>query len=365
MNTYVALLAGLGLSMSPAWQDPSNHAVRFVTVEEGVQLEVLDWGGSGRPVVLLAGSGNSAHVFDDFAPKLADCCHVYGITRRGYGASSQPASGYDDQRLADDALRVLDALDIKSPVLAGHSMAGGELTTLGNQHSGRLAGLVYLDALGDPRDWPASDPAYMELVKKLPPPSSPPCPQDRTSFSTYRTSMQCSMKFAFPESELRNTRVTNPDGSVGGHKTPRSIHDAIGAGQKKRDYSNIRVPVLALFEFPRSSLDQLRPDDPQPRNDEERTALLAFAVATKTFVDRWVANLKRSVPDARLVDLPAAGHYVFLTREAEVLRELRSFVAHLPGRAPERILQATLALSPHMGVADRTPAGTAPRSSTR
>src|SRR5437899_4830615 len=43
-----------------AWPDPSKHDVKFVTVEEGVRLEVLDWGGSGRPVVLLAGSGNSA-----------------------------------------------------------------------------------------------------------------------------------------------------------------------------------------------------------------------------------------------------------------------------------------------------------------
>src|SRR5204863_5633682 len=88
-------------------------------------------------------SGTTAHVFDDFAPKLAAFSHVYGITRRGYGDSSHPPSGYDDQRLADDVLRVLDSLKIDSPVLAGHSMAGGELTTLGNQHSNRLAGLVY------------------------------------------------------------------------------------------------------------------------------------------------------------------------------------------------------------------------------
>jgi pimeloyl-ACP methyl ester carboxylesterase len=74
-------------------------------------------------------------------------------------------SGYDDQRLADDVLRVLDSLKIGWPVLVGHSMAGGELTTLGNQHSSRLAGLVYLDALGDPRDWPASDAEYRALLE--------------------------------------------------------------------------------------------------------------------------------------------------------------------------------------------------------
>jgi hypothetical protein len=57
---------------SARWHDPSKHSVRFVTVEEGVQLEVLDWGGTGRPVVLLAGRGFTAHVFDGFAEKLTD-----------------------------------------------------------------------------------------------------------------------------------------------------------------------------------------------------------------------------------------------------------------------------------------------------
>ena len=78
-----------------SWRDPSLHQATFVTVAEGINLEVLDWGGSGQ-VVLLSGSGNSAHVFDEFAPKLVDCCHVYGVTRRGHGVSSRPQAGYQD-----------------------------------------------------------------------------------------------------------------------------------------------------------------------------------------------------------------------------------------------------------------------------
>lgn len=313
-----------------ASQDPSKHQVRLVTVEKGVELEVLDWGGSGRPVVLLAGSGNTAHVFDDFAPKLTDCCHVYGITRRGYGASSQPASGYDEQQRADDILHVLDSLKIDAPVLAGHSMAGGELTTLGNQHSKRLAGLVYLDALGDPKDFPSGDPAYMELFSRLPVsmrgPSSPPSEQEARSFSAFRAWQARNERFAFPESELRNTRVTNPDGTMGRFKAPESVHGAIAAGGKRRDYSNIRVPLLALFEYPRPTGGP----EYQTKNEEERAAIEAFSRATAAYVDRWVKNVKSGVPGARFVDLPRAGHYVFLTREDDVLRELRQFVAGLP-----------------------------------
>jgi non-heme chloroperoxidase len=68
-------------------------------------------------VVLLAGMGLSTHIFDDFAERLSEFCHVYGITRRGFGASSQPTVGYDEQRRADDVLAVIDSLKLNAPVL--------------------------------------------------------------------------------------------------------------------------------------------------------------------------------------------------------------------------------------------------------
>ena len=129
-----------------AWRDPSPHSIRFVTVGSGVKLEVLDWGGSGRPVLLLAGNGNSAHVFDAFAAKLAASYHVYGLTRRGFGTSSRPPSGYEADRLADDVLKVIDSLHLKMPVLIGHSIAGGELSSIGSRHADKVAGLIYLDS---------------------------------------------------------------------------------------------------------------------------------------------------------------------------------------------------------------------------
>ena len=55
-------------------------------------------------MVLLAGY-NTAHIYDEIAPKLAKTNHVYGITRRGYGASSRPESGYTAEHSADDVLR--------------------------------------------------------------------------------------------------------------------------------------------------------------------------------------------------------------------------------------------------------------------
>src|SRR5690349_7377748 len=121
-----ALAVSYLCAQSPQWKDPSPHQVTFVRVDEGVQLEVLDWGGSGRPLVLLAGSGHTAHIFDEFALKLTPFSHVYAITRRGYGASSRPDTGFGAQRMGDDVLAVLDQLHIEKPVLAGHSFGGHE-----------------------------------------------------------------------------------------------------------------------------------------------------------------------------------------------------------------------------------------------
>jgi pimeloyl-ACP methyl ester carboxylesterase len=63
-----------------AWAIPNPHKVEFVEVEPGVKLEILDWGGTGRPLVLLTGLKDDAHVFDTFAPKLTAKYHVYGIS---------------------------------------------------------------------------------------------------------------------------------------------------------------------------------------------------------------------------------------------------------------------------------------------
>jgi pimeloyl-ACP methyl ester carboxylesterase len=135
--------------------------------------------------------------------------------------------------------------------------------------------------------------------------------------------------FTFPESEFRNVYETNPDGTRGRYKSS-DIPPRIGRVQIPKDFTNIRVPVLALFEFPRTMDDYPRAGDYKPANAEELAAIIAFGRATKTIADRWSAKLTKAVPDTKLIDLPGAGHFVFLTRETEVIRGIRDFLASLP-----------------------------------
>src|SRR5688572_2641649 len=95
----VSVVCVIALGACPvAAQDSTSHSVQFVEVQPDVKVEVVDFGGpstaDGKVIVLLAGLGSTAHSFDEFAPKLAKTHRVFGVTRRGFGASSVPASGY-------------------------------------------------------------------------------------------------------------------------------------------------------------------------------------------------------------------------------------------------------------------------------
>jgi hypothetical protein len=116
---------------------------------------------------------------------------------------------------------------------------------------------------------------------------------------------------------------TNPDGSVGSDKESPQIHEAIGAGAGKRDYSNIRVPVLAFFPSASPTPRYL------PKDAQERTALQEFDAATAAYVNRYKKSLQRAPAGVRIIELPGANHYLFLSNETDLLRELRVFLAGL------------------------------------
>jgi non-heme chloroperoxidase len=289
---------------------------------------VLDWGGSGPPLVLL-GCYLTAHVYDDIAPKLTNDFHVYGITRRGIGASDKPATGYSVQRSADDVLEVLNALNLPKSLVVGTSCAGQVLTTLGGQHSDRLHGLVYLEAAEDPTLGPTDYDPPFPSAGSLPPSTKPAPALAYSSFGAYRTTQRRDHGVAFPEAELRQQYVANADGSVGPSRMSLVIRQAITWDNRMRpDYTRIRVPVLAIYRKP-APFEEAAAEF-APRNQQERAALRQQYDATVGMYRRWQHDLRAGVPTARIVELADANLYMFLSHEAEVVREVQAFARAIP-----------------------------------
>jgi non-heme chloroperoxidase len=97
--------------------------------------------GSGPPVVLIHGYPLSGRAWDKQVPVLLDMGRrVITYDRRGFGKSSQPTVGYDYDTFAADLNALMEKLDLREAVIAGHSMGTGEVTRyLGAYGSGRVA----------------------------------------------------------------------------------------------------------------------------------------------------------------------------------------------------------------------------------
>lgn len=328
----------------PEWRDPSPHAVKLMTVDADVQLEVLDWGGSGPALVLLAGLGATAHQYDDFAVALTSRYRVIGVTRRGHRGSSAATTGYEFTRLAEDVMRVVEPMGIDNPVVIGHSFAGEELHVLGARYAARIKGLVYVDAAFDRGD--DADTQSFNAVARTVPAAPSPTADDLVSFAALRAHLD---KFGAggPEGYLRTRYRANPDGTIGGLWTPdqavrQAMARAIQAAYKPYAPERIRVPALAIYAVPRSADDLMRKgssdrlafpelvakaaSDPGLRERVEQLFLLTRARVRSH--ERW---FEAFADQGRVVELSGT-HDLIVSNPGDVLRHIEAFVSSLPRR---------------------------------
>jgi pimeloyl-ACP methyl ester carboxylesterase len=310
--------------------DPTQHRVQFVAVDKDVKLEVLDWGGPGRPLILLAGLGNTAHVFDRFAQKLTPSYHVYGISRRGFGESSVPVPGngnYSADRLGDDVLAVIEALKIDRPILVGHSIAGEELSSIGSRHPEKVAGLIYLEAgygcafydrthgdLGiDTR----------ELRRKLEVLDSAQGPRELIAVAQQLIDKDLPRIESDLKEALAYTHaLTGPVPAMPAVQWPAAAPDARQAileGEQK--YNDIHSPVLAIFGLPHD-MGTAYQNDPSAR--------AVIEAYNKASTSAQAEAIEAGIPGAQVVRIPNADHNIFVSNEADVLRAMNAFIARLP-----------------------------------
>lgn len=117
---------------------------RGVVSTDGARLAVWEMGDEDRPPIVLAhGWTAERRVWGPVARRLvAAGHHVVVFDQRGHGASSVGSAGTTIAALADDLRAVLDALDARDAVLAGHSMGGMAAQAFAVTHKDALADRV-------------------------------------------------------------------------------------------------------------------------------------------------------------------------------------------------------------------------------
>ncbi len=102
--------------------------------------------GSGTPVVLIHGWPLSGASWEKQTAALLAAGHrVITYDRRGFGRSSQPATGYDYDTFAADLHKLMTKLDLRDAALVGFSMGGGEVARyLGKYGSDRVSKAVFI-----------------------------------------------------------------------------------------------------------------------------------------------------------------------------------------------------------------------------
>jgi hypothetical protein len=95
------------------------------------------------------------------------------------------------------------------------------------------------------------------------------------------------------------------------------VQAVMGGVQK---YSKIPVPILAIYAVPH---------DLGPLVNNDAAAREAMEVREEASVGAQAKAFEDGLPTAKVVRLPRANHYVFLSNEADVLREVNAFLAAL------------------------------------
>ncbi len=285
-------------SSSEAPRDRSPHKSEFVTAN-GIKMNYLDWGGIGDVIILLAGFGNDAHVFDEIAPSFTDKFHVIGLTRRGFGETDRPPNGYDTATRVEDIRLFMDAMKITRAHLIGHSLAGDEMTLFATMYPQRVVKMVYLDAAYDRtsnfscmNDQPGGVPASFRRI--------------------VGEAMNCPGWEKIVAPDLPAPDVLNVD-----------VLTMRAAMQFHPDYTKIKTPSLAIYA------DVDLPQNAGKLDEETQKKLNAWWKEKQVPITRAsIEQFRKDMKNGQIVELKGATHYVFVgASKDKVITLIRDYLA--------------------------------------
>jgi pimeloyl-ACP methyl ester carboxylesterase len=249
--------------------------------------------GEGRTLVLLHAFPLGMFMWDAQTEALAGSYRVVRFDARGFGGSDPAAGSLTMERIADDALALMDLLGIDRAVVGGCSMGGYAALAFARRHPHRLSGLVLQDtkAAPDSDDAKAGRAALAARVLEEGPAAAAEAFLPKLLGATTQRERP-----ALAE-ELRARILATPASAIAA-----ALHGLAARDDSRPTLATLRVPVLVLV------------------GEEDVIAPPAEAEA-----------MARAIARARLERIPRAGHLANLESPAAVNAALRSFLGGLKG----------------------------------
>lgn len=300
----------------------SNCKSDFVTIN-GIRLHYLDWGGDGPALIFLTGMGATAYIFDKFAPRFTDKFHVLALTRRGHGDSDYPETGYDADTLTEDICQFMDQLNIEKAILAGHSLAGVELTHFAATYPNRIEKLIYLEALDDRRGLPAihrQNPLRKIEIKRE---ESIPHTFEEYVADTKRNSPSIADIWSeLWDVEMAHEVKVNEEG-IFVERMPDSVAEMMfenlwnGYTPKRVDAI---IPTLSFYALGTPTQSNVYTDEQKASFDQY------FQNVRNPFYMSLISEFQSRFPHAKIVTLPDGHHFCFIAQEELVYNEMQKFL---------------------------------------
>jgi non-heme chloroperoxidase len=125
-------------------------ALKFLEarLSTGVRLRYAEQGSTeGQPVIFLHGYTDSWFSFSGVLARLDNAYRLFALDQRGHGDSEQPRGEYAVTDFAGDVVAFMDALNIRSAVIAGHSMGSLVARQVAYAAPERVAKLVLVGSM--------------------------------------------------------------------------------------------------------------------------------------------------------------------------------------------------------------------------
>ncbi|MFI0786690.1 alpha/beta fold hydrolase [Streptomyces lydicus] len=274
-----------------AWSEIDNG---LVPIDDGELF--YETAGSGPAVVLLHGGMLDQHMWDEqFSWLVNSGLRAIRYDSRGHGLSSTVAGDYANH---DDLCALLDALDVPRAVLVGLSHGSRVAIDAAIAHPGRVTAL----ALASPgiSGRPFTDPFILEHIKEQVAAIGAPDGAER-----------------YVEHFLRMW-VDGP------HRAPSAVHPGLRERMRASAMANVEVHAdglgagMPLEVGAADRLSEIRVPTVVFDGDLDSTDISANAHA-----------IALTVPGARRVRIPGAGHMVNLENTALYDHELHAFLSSL------------------------------------